>query len=207
MFYVFSQWNQECFSLPGQQNKNDNNNNTDNDIDDSIIINNDIKTTASHNHLSSMLTQAKKARQETEKKTSLHFHAASEKPVHQNNVSDNKSAPAQTKTRPEVTQYREALFQAAERNDSDAFRDKVMELERKGYSLNEPELTDPDNRANLLHYTLENGQVKVTTMDDDGGGGGGGGDGDDNNDDIDDDDCVVKRGDLCKICQTYIFCF
>ena len=108
-----------------------------------------------------MFKQAKKARQDKDRRASLRFHAATGTPCDQDCNSKHQPAPAQTKARPEVEQYRDALFQATQRNDAGAVREKVKELESHGHKLNEPELTDQDNGANLLHYALNGGHTEV----------------------------------------------
>ena len=54
------------------------------------------------------------------------------------------------------------LFQAAQRDDVETVARIVAELERNGYKLSAPELTQ--DGANLLHYALRNGHKKVIVL-------------------------------------------
>ena len=56
------------------------------------------------------------------------------------------------------------LFQAAQRDDAETVARIVAELERNGYKLSAPELTE--NGANLLLYALRNGHKKVIVLTD-----------------------------------------
>ncbi|KAK2150528.1 hypothetical protein NP493_2768g00001 [Ridgeia piscesae] len=58
-----------------------------------------------------------------------------------------------------IQQANKELFLAAQRDDAETVGRIVVKLERNGYKLSAPELTEKG--ANLLHYTLRNGHKKA----------------------------------------------